>query len=386
MRRSPALTRLAAAALGAALLLSGTAAPANAAAGDLGHDQSSPQCAAGAPTTGAFGIVGVTGGLPFAANPCLAAQAAWAVGTGQPGLYVNTANPGHTSIHWSPAGRLAPVRCVNPASDTDPGCAYDYGWDAALDALSVARRDAGGALDPLTVTWWLDVEGSRVPSPNGNSWKGDASSNAADLQGYVDALRVSGVREVGIYSTAFQWNDITGGYARANANAARARWPFAVKFPIEDGPVWYAGVGDLPSASAQCATLSFTGGERLLAQYLDGTIDGDVRCADADRAAPSVALLTPHSAVSLSTTIHATWRGADAGGSGLATYDVRFRRAAAHHAYSAWSYPAGWQRLNARAATLTRTPKGYTYCFSVRSRDAAGNVSAWTAAGCVARK
>ncbi len=389
----PFLSRLATASLGTALLVGLSALPAHSIAGDTGHDVSTPQCAAPSPGSGlhappggsAFGIVGVTNAKPYAANPCLAAGVQWALGTGDLSLYVNTANPGPAlSTHWPMAGRTSPARCVDAAVDTDAGCAYDYGWDAALDALAVAQRDAGTFVDPLAVTWWLDVEGSPTDQQAGNSWTEDRSANTADIQGYVDALRSAGVREVGIYSTTFHWTDITGGYSRGTANAARTAWHLPVRFPIEDGPVWYAGAGDVVAATTRCATASFTGGQRLLSQYTDGLYDGDVRCADPDATRPTVTLLSPGRTTN-KPVAGATWRAKDTGGAGLATYDVRYKRAAAHQHYGNWVAPARWTRTTLRAVTFFRVPIGAGYCFTVRARDAAGNVSPWAPQRCVRR-
>ncbi|MCU1678576.1 MAG: hypothetical protein JWM93_3334 [Frankiales bacterium] len=375
--------RIATAALSTALLLAAGVLPAHSSAGEIGHDVSQPQCNDATLPAGAFGIVGVTNKLPYSVNPCLAVQSQWALATGSPAVYVNTANPGHTSAHW-PTARVTPVPCVDVTSDTDAGCAYDYGWLAARDALGSAQA-AGMAFDPLTVTWWIDVEGSRTPGAPGNSWVGSGRSNAADLQGFIDALRVAGVRDVGVYSTAHQWNDITGGYTRATSNAYRAAWSFRVRYPIEDSPVWFAGVGDVTSAQTLCASASFTGGERLLAQYRDGSYDGDLRCAVADTTRPTVSVLQPTGRTTNKPYIGFSWRAADAGGSGIASYDVRYKRAAAHKGYGAWAGPAAWQRTSARNVSVTGVRIGVGYCFTVRSRDAAGNVSGWSTARCVRR-
>src|SRR5215469_2653178 len=80
-----------------AAVASSTGAP----AGSTGHDVSFPQCtSAGSSSTtvtslgGAFGIVGVTNGLPWSANSCLGAEYQWTSGLSfQPALYTNTANP-----------------------------------------------------------------------------------------------------------------------------------------------------------------------------------------------------------------------------------------------------------------------------------------------------
>jgi hypothetical protein len=351
------------------------AAPASATPGDLGHDVGYSQCNAALPTTGTFGLVGVTKGLPFGANPCLSTEEAWAAGLAQPpALYVNTANPNGPktatggSVHWPTAGTGA---CQRPTDPTDTGCAYEYGRAAAADAFSVAQTAAG--LDPTSVTWWLDVEGSRTPGGAGNSWVGSGVVNAADLQGFVDGLRASGAPEVGIYSTGYQWNDITQGYAVATASSYRSAWSFTAQYPLEDGPVWFAGVGSSPNCGS-----SFTGGERLLAQYLDGSFDGDARCADADLTSPSVAMTGPPAITANGQT--AGWSGSDAG-SGISTFDVRYQRAPYNGGFGAVVTP--YTRVTGRSHVFTSSP-GYTWCYAARSRDAAGNLSAWSAYRCSA--
>jgi len=378
VRRSGAVLALAVALLAAAQ-------PADAAVGDLGHDVSSPQCGGTMPASGVFGIVGVTAGLPFSVNPCLATEAAWAVGTGEAMLYTNTANPGPTSQNWPDAGT---GRCLVDTSATDPGCAYEYGRKAAGDALAKATSALAGVLDPTTVTWWLDVEGQRAPSDFGNSWEDDQPANAATVQGFVDGLRQGAVPEVGVYSTAWQWNDITGGYTRARNASYRSAWGFSALYPIEDGPVWFAGLGTLDEAAAECGTASFTGGQRLLAQYQDvtasGTFDGDGRCADPDLVAPTAAMTAPTSAVTLGSAFTGAWTGSDTGGSGLATFDLRQRRISVGGSYSAWSSIGPLTRTAARSSSLGASSQGWTTCLAVRSRDAAGNLSAWSGDRCTA--
>lgn len=240
--------------------------------GSVGRDVSYPQCSGALPTSAAFAIVGVGGGRAFSANPCLSAQYAWAAKRpSTPGVYVNTGNPApRSAYYWPVSGARDPALCRDSTSVTDAGCAYDYGWHAAADALAVGAR----AGVPKTITWWLDVE-------TVNSWNGDARANAADLQGMVDRLRSAGVVEVGIYSTARQWATITGGYTRSTASGYRTAWrsAFTPRFPLEVAPLWVATGGDRAAASAACGT-SFTGGPTRLAQYGDGSgFDADLVCA-----------------------------------------------------------------------------------------------------------
>jgi hypothetical protein len=227
-----------------------------------GYDISYPQCQT-TPPTGSFGIVGVDGGRPFDVNACLATEIAWAAAVGPPAYYANTANPGPTlSTHW-PVGQTSPRVC-DPAAPDSSACAYDYGWNAAADSYARAAAAAlsVGAPAPASATWWLDAE-------TGNTWEslefGETAATYANdtaaLTGMRDYLRSQGVGTVGVYSTAHQWQRITGG-----ASLGRA-------------PVWYAGTGGPSSAAAHCASaFSFTGGPVRLTQYASGGFDADNAC------------------------------------------------------------------------------------------------------------
>jgi hypothetical protein len=240
--------------------------------GAVGHDVSYPQCGQSLPTTGSFGVVGVNGGKVSIANPCLASQYSWASGrTNGASLYANTGNPGSIStFYWPASGSRDPALCTDRTSAADAGCAYDYGYHGGQDSLRVARNALGSGV--TSKTWWLDVEVA-------NSWNGSASANAASLQGAVDALVAGGVGTVGIYSTSYQWTQITGGYSTANAAAHRSAWAsaFTPKRPLEQAPLWIAGLSSVDAAAKNCGT-SFTGGTTVLAQYTDGSFDGDLVC------------------------------------------------------------------------------------------------------------
>lgn len=259
--------------LGAGALGAGPiAAPANAApATGPGHDISHPQCGGTLPRSSTFGIVGLNQGRPFSANPCLGEQYAWA--TGRPGsaaIYVNTANPAPRSdFYWPRSGRRDPALCRDAGSTTDAGCAYNYGWHAAADAMSTGRK-LGRAV--LGHTWWLDVETT-------NTWNGDGRANTAVLQGMYDYLRSHGVAKVGLYSTGYQWKRITGGYSARTAAQYQAAWSGQVSpdFPLHEAPLWIAG-GSRGTAAARCAT-TFTGGPAAMVQFIgkDG-FDTNVTC------------------------------------------------------------------------------------------------------------
>jgi hypothetical protein len=220
-----------------------------------GYDVSYPQCPSNFPSGGAFGIVGVNNGKAWSVNPCIAAEYAWAANrtpSSAPAFYMNTANPGTLSTHWGAPG---PNTCANSSSTisvNDPGCAYNYGWNAAAYAFSLARKAAPNA---AAATWWADVE-------TANSWDGTTDANFADIQGGLDYLRSQGVPTAGVYSTSYQFGVIAG------ANT-----------PLPSAPSWVAGATNLRQAKGWCTpSYSFTGGTVKLVQFLSGGFDGDYAC------------------------------------------------------------------------------------------------------------
>ncbi|MFD5635755.1 fibronectin type III domain-containing protein, partial [Streptomyces sp. NPDC127077] len=102
-----------------------------------------------------------------------------------------------------------------------------------------------------------------------------------------------------------------------------------------------------------------------------------------DTTAPAITLSSPASAFSLTTTLTATWSAKDTG-AGVATADVRWQRASSNGSFSSWTYPSAWQKTTTANVKLTSATRGYTYCFSARARDKAGNQSAWSTPRCTA--
>lgn len=235
----------AAALLTAAALVTDAAAVTNTVA--RGYDVSYPQCGGGLPADPGFGIVGVNGGRPWDHNPCLASQYAWAAGApGAPAFYANSANPGTLSVRWTYPG----PRSCGGAND-DLGCAYNYGWNSAGDAIAYAQQQTGAA---GAWQWWVDVE-------TGNTWSSNTTSNVEVLRGMRDRLVAQGVA-VGFYSTGYQWGVITGG---TKAFAAH--------------PSWLAGAKNYNDARRRCGRANaFTGSYVAVVQFVAGGFDNDVRC------------------------------------------------------------------------------------------------------------
>jgi hypothetical protein len=137
-----------------------------------------------------------------------------------------------------------------------------YGRQHAADSFGIVApvdRRAGDLW-----AWWLDVE-------RANSWAMRGTHafdelNVAAIQGFVDGLRTAGVRgAIGIYSTPTDWVAITGLSAAVSQSY----------FPTE--PDWVGGATTRRQALSNCR-LSFSGGRVLLAQYVAGLFDVDVRC------------------------------------------------------------------------------------------------------------
>lgn len=195
----------------------------------------------------------------------------------------------------------------------------------------------------------------------------------------VDRLRTAGIPSVGIYASPGEWPTITGGYSRSSASTYRSAWAafFRPAYPLELGPLFLAGTGTAVDAAGRCGTATVTGVTPLVAQYTDGSVDGDYQCAaeSTDTTAPTVAMTTPTVPTSFdSTAFGVTSDGAD-------SYDVRYRVATATTAFGGYAYPTAWQVTASHSLSLALAP-GRTYCGSARARDARANLSAWSAERC----
>ncbi|GIL34208.1 PD40 domain-containing protein [Phycicoccus sp. DTK01] len=99
-----------------------------------------------------------------------------------------------------------------------------------------------------------------------------------------------------------------------------------------------------------------------------------------DSNAPVVRLGATGGAVTLASTTAATYSATDA--SGVASYDVRSRRAARGGTFGDFATVAAATRSTRAAVPLSA---GYQTCWSVRARDQLGNTSAWSSERCTAR-
>lgn len=265
-----------------------------------GNDVSYPQCGSSLPQAPAFGIVGLNGGLANDLNACFGPSSAypsyseselyWAVasslgGTSQPkaSLYVNTADPGNVYngtviTDWPTAGSTPYGSCTTTPVTLSSGtfsvgsdsnaCAWQYGYNkASQDAawLTAAATAINKQESLLSVNasagsypWWLDVE-------TANTWQADTTMNVADLQGMIAGLKAAGATTVGAYSTASQWNTVTGGTNSSSGS-------------LYGIPEWLPGARTLSGATAACSQATFTGGPITLTQWFSRPFDSDFAC------------------------------------------------------------------------------------------------------------
>ncbi|HEY2791790.1 MAG TPA: hypothetical protein VGJ28_05510, partial [Micromonosporaceae bacterium] len=104
-----------------------------------------------------------------------------------------------------------------------------------------------------------------------------------------------------------------------------------------------------------------------------------------DTTAPTVTVTSPASGTwhtSFTTTVSVGWTATDSG-TGVASSDVRYQTAAYGHGLGAWVYPSADQALTGKTSVSLSNPAGTTTCVEVRSRDKAGNVSAWSSNRCL---
>lgn len=229
-------------------------------ASPVGSDISWPQCGGAYPSGQAFGIVGVNHGRADDFNTCFASEMQWAAGStgasAQPKvqIYANTGDPGNTVSDWPKTGSSGYGDC---SGGDDMACAWQYGYNMATADLEAVTNDG---LNPASYPWWLDVETT-------NTWQGGTTTglqmNIVDIQGMQYALEAAGVKW-GIYSTGYQWTQITAGDTTTFAGV----------------PNWEPGARTERGAQSNCTSLSpFTGGAStiVLTQWT-ATYDYDYPC------------------------------------------------------------------------------------------------------------
>lgn len=240
-----------------ALIIFGAAPVPTAQAADLfGHDVSWPQCPAPdgyglpmPPSSTQFLIIGLTKGLAFTKNPCLASQVQWVRSRSKAAhAYGMATYP--TSAQLTQYGGAGPWRTTTLAARLS-----NVGYAEAKH--SVAYLSSVGWRPPVV---WIDVEPRpKQPWPSGTSTK--RALNRAVVEGFMRGLADSGF-SYGLYSYTNGWNEIVGSWQLPNV------------------PVWAtAGRLDYPTeALDRCTQTSFSRGRVFISQWYDDTRDYNRTC------------------------------------------------------------------------------------------------------------
>ncbi len=263
------------------------------ASGSLGYDINWPQCkSSGSDEAGdlpgpphdpsgtsaySVAIVGVDGWAVDDYNPCVGAEVKWAEkatekGTKNPApyelyLFLNAPAPTSTIDQSGPGGT-----CSKDAAGPKEVClAYNYGYNAALDAVSYASSKGASA-----ALWWLDIEndacapGEWNDAGNGEWWSCDQHLNAETIQGALDGLHHDKLA-AGIYSTSIQWKGITGGYTPSGA--AVPLWIAGAYWTSPPYPSSYGYFGTSHLTPWCDGDYDFAGGKAVLLQETPGSND-----------------------------------------------------------------------------------------------------------------
>lgn len=237
-------------ALGGALVV--VAPPARAATGH-GYDISWPQCGPGGPpmppVTADFVVIGLTNGLAFTQNPCVAAQRQWSVDHAVPAqAYTMATYP--TDAQLTAYGAAGPWGTVSAAGRLR-NVGYAQGTAAAATLTTI------GWTPPMV---WVDVEPRpKQPWPAATTAQTRAR-NRWVVEGLLRALSDKGFA-AGVYSSPNAWTTVVGPW-----------W-------LPGIPVWTTvGPRGEAAALAACATPSWSGGPVHLAQHWTDDYDFDVTC------------------------------------------------------------------------------------------------------------
>jgi hypothetical protein len=227
-------------------------APPARAATQRGYDISWPQCPGGEPmppTTAAFVVIGLTRGLAFTTNPCVADQRAWSVTNAVPAhAYTMATYP--TTTQLTQYGSAGPWGTASSA-----GKLRNVGW--AQGRAAVATLSSIGWRPPVV---WVDVEPRPAQPWPATTTRQAVARNRWVVEGLMRALEDAGYA-IGTYSSPNAWTEVVG------------RWW------LPGIPAWVTvGPRGEAAALAACGTPSWSGGPVFLAQHWDDHFDHDVTC------------------------------------------------------------------------------------------------------------
>lgn len=245
----------------------------------LGYDVSWPQCPKGTgtdvgggygvglgnpmpPTTTQFVVIGLTAGLPFTRNPCLASQVDFVKSHS---IYRGA----YTMAGYPTAAQLATYGTAGPKTGTTlADKLYNTGY--AMAKYDLASMRAAGLSVPFV---WIDVEPRpHVDTAHGNWPSNNTANNRQVLLGIAAGYQAAGLA-TGWYSYLSAW-----GYVGSDGTVhpgITGNW--------KDGtPMWragnYTGTG-YDGARSICSVAPLNNGPIWMGQRVYGDSDLDATCA-----------------------------------------------------------------------------------------------------------
>lgn len=209
--------------------------------GAVGFAISYPQCGKEYPTDYDFGIVGVTNGYSLTKNPCLKSEIEWArEGKYDPAFYFNLSYPAPL--------REQTIKALGCAAQDEECLGYHFGYRTAKEAHEYAISQGA---EPAT--WWIDLQLA-------SSWSEEAAINAQVVLGAIAYFKEQGL-PVGLSTTPYQWNEITGS--------------------LETGlPVWVPG-REKEVVAQYCLTgKSYSGGQVRQLAYMENDFEAVYACGE----------------------------------------------------------------------------------------------------------
>ncbi|MGW5192467.1 hypothetical protein ACWEOO_24705 [Kribbella sp. NPDC004138] len=287
------------------------------------------------------------------------------------------AAPGGARVATLPAPTAAADGAPVRVSPDGQRVAFGAGSDVKLISLTSDKIEVAGSLDSAvrSITW----------NPDGTSLMALTSGNK------LYSVNPSTLRSVELdTNTVAPRRDIAWQQLRlVIAAPPRVVGPnVSILFDssaLLSGTTFTCSAGG--SAPAPCSSpyqaTSLRQGENTVtvtATEPDGRVTTVRRTVTVDATGPVARVTAPAYQSSVAATAKIAVAATDA--AGVASYDVRYRRASFAGPYSAYVQP--WTNTTATSMSLA-VAAGYEYCVSVRAKDKLGNVGVWSAERCFSR-